>query len=539
MKKISKYGFWMMMLVCVMTLGLYSCSDDEVGMGQPEITGVRVCDPAKADSLFTKSGQGQTIAIIGKNLSQITALYINDQKVYFSPTMNTDHSVIVTVPTEKNGFQLTAFNPELKDEIRIETTHGSCTYAFRITGSYPSIRRIQAPYPREAGDILRIFGTNLYDIDRIVFTDLSAEELNQVALKDEVPGNIVEASDYKIVVMDRHLNTNQTYEVTSELQLTIPSLPYDAGCMVIQCAAGYSYIPYSKLPGVPAITAISSDMPIVGTDLVIEGREFVQVESVSYGDVVLGADDFEVAESEDMITIHFTQKPAAGSGTVLEVKTPGGVAQEPYFFVRESLLVGFEPGVETDNGWGPNGELMTAASEASIPYVSDGQFFHIKASDGAWNWWNTMCYYRKDWNGSFPLPSFDIIPADAPAENIYLAMEIWDNNTGWDQIENPAFVHYQIQTDGDAKTLVYENFIQDAVEYKETPLRAMDGSQPQEIWYRHVLSLDHFADWAGLTYADIVADGINQIRLMHMNWTGTPSSMDIYIDNIRLYYKAE
>lgn len=66
-------------------------------------------------------------------------VYINDQEVYFNPNMNTDHSVIVNVPTEKNGFKLTAFNSDLKDEIRIETSHGTCTYAFKISAGFPSL----------------------------------------------------------------------------------------------------------------------------------------------------------------------------------------------------------------------------------------------------------------------------------------------------------------------------------------------------------------------------------------------------------------
>ena len=76
-------------LMAFFALGFTACSDSDGGGGQPEITGVRVCDPEKADSLFTKSAQGQTIAIIGKNLGNALAGYINDQKVGFSSTLNT------------------------------------------------------------------------------------------------------------------------------------------------------------------------------------------------------------------------------------------------------------------------------------------------------------------------------------------------------------------------------------------------------------------------------------------------------------------
>ena len=63
-----------------------------------------------------------------------------------------------------------------------------------------------------------------------------------------------------------------------------------------------------------------------------------------------------------------------------------------------------------------------------------------------------MCYFRKDWNGnSFSLPGFDKIPASTPTDEVYLAMEVWDNNTDFGGAQYP-FLHYQIQTKGDAKT---------------------------------------------------------------------------------------
>lgn len=528
----------MAVLLAVISFGFASCSDDDSsGGGQPEITGVRVCDPAKADSLFTKSPQGQVIAIIGKNLSNVTAVYINDQKVGFSSTMNTDHSIIVTVPSETKGFQLTAFNSDLKDEIRVETTHGTATYAFKVLGAYPQITRIQGTYPRAAGDILNVYGLNLYSIESMYFTSATEEEIATTEW-ETVPGTHVAVSDYDVLKQDRYINSNQSYEVSSQLALTTPDLPFDEGCLVIECAAGIVYIPYTKVPGKPVITSINTDMPIPGTDLIIKGREFVQVESVTYGDITLGPDDFTVAESEDQITIAFTEdlKPSAGSGTTLTVTTPGGTASQDYFYVTDGIILNFEDGFATDNGWGPNGTLMSEATSESIPYTSDGKFWRIKSTDGGWNWWATMCYFRKDWSGnSFSLPGFDLIPASTSTDDVYLAMEVWDNNTDFGGAQYP-FLHYQIQTIGDAKTIVFENFIQDDVVYKEKALRAIDNTQPKEQWYRHVVKLSNFDGWAGKTYGDVVADGINQIRLMHMNWTGTPSTMDIMFDNVRILY---
>jgi hypothetical protein len=531
-------GVLMTALLAVIALGFTACSDsDSSGGGQPEITGVRVCDPAKADSLFTKSAQGQTIAIIGRNLGGAKAVYINDQKVGFSSTMNTDHSIIVRVPSESDGFKLTAFNADLKDEIRVETDGGVATYAFKVLGAGPVIQRIQGSYPRKAGDILNVYGLNLYSIEDMYFTDATEDELFTTKW-DVVPGNHVQVSNYDIVKQDRYLNANQSYEVSSQIALTTPELPFDEGCLVIECAAGIVYITYTKVPGKPVITEINTDMPIPGTDLIIRGREFVQVESITFGDVTLSPNDFTVAESEDQITIAFTEalKPTDGSGTSLTVTTPGGTATQDYFYVHSSLILNFEDGFATDNGWGPNGTLMDPATSAALPYVSDGKFWRIKSSDAGWNWWATMCYFRKDWNGnSFPLPGFDLIPASTSTDDVYLAMEVWDNNTDFGGEQYP-FLHYQIQTIGDANTYVFENFIQNDVAYKEKALRAIDNTQPKEQWYRHVVKLSNFDAWAGKTYGDVVADGINQIRFMHMNWTGNGSTMDIMFDNVRILY---
>ena len=530
-------------LMAVFALGFTACSDSDSGGGQPEITGVRVCDPEKADSLFTKSAQGQVIAIIGNNLGSTTAVYINDQKVGFSTTMNTDHSIIVTVPSESDGFELTAFNSELKDEIRVETTHGTATYAFKVLGASPSISRIQGTYPRSAGDILNVYGLNLYSIEDIYFTDVTAEELAETEW-ETVPGNHVAVSDYEIVGQNRYINANQNYEVSSQIQLTTPDLPFDEGTLVLECAAGTVYIPYTKLPGKPVITSINTDMPIPGTDLVIKGREFVQVESVTYGDVTLTADDFTVADSEDQITIPFSKKPTEGSGITLTVTTPGGSATVDYFYVYDGIILNFEPDFATDNGWGPNGELMAEATSASIPYVSDGQFFRIKSSDAGWNWWAMMCFFRKDWSGSLlTIPGTDIIPASASLNDVYLAMEVWDNNTDFGENQKP-FLAYQIWTSHNLAVngnepdpdVTFMNFVQDDAAYKEKALRAYDNSQPKEQWYRHVVPLSNFDGWSGSTYGDVVADGIRMIRFMHMNWTADPSAMDIMFDNVRIVY---
>ena len=196
-----------MLAILFVGLTLNAChDDDDADSGTPVITGVRVPDPAKADSLFTKSGPGQIIAIIGQNLGHALKVYINDQEVYFNPTMNTNHSLIVTVPTETDGFRLTAFDSTLKDEIRVETTHGTAVYSFKITAPGPAISRLQAIYPRLAGDSLYIHGLNLIDVEKIYFTDIEAAQLDTTVWQT-VGGTHVDVDGFSTVTQDHHLNT--------------------------------------------------------------------------------------------------------------------------------------------------------------------------------------------------------------------------------------------------------------------------------------------------------------------------------------------
>ena len=153
-----------------------------------------------------------------------------------------------------------------------------------MLGAYPQITRIQGTYPRAAGDILNVYGLNLYSIEDIYFTSATEDELNETEW-ETVPGTHVAITDYDVVKQDRYLNSNQVYEVASQLALTTPDLPFDEGCLVIECAAGIVYIPYTKVPGKPVITNINTDMPFPGYDLVItaDGKAIVHFKPADFG----------------------------------------------------------------------------------------------------------------------------------------------------------------------------------------------------------------------------------------------------------------
>ncbi|MBR1686950.1 MAG: hypothetical protein IJ710_00250 [Prevotella sp.] len=546
---------WSLVLVVLFGVGqfaLTSCSDSDSGGGAPEITGVRTTDPAQADSLFTKASAGSKIVIVGKNLGGAQYIYINGQQVSFNSTLNTDHSIIVNIPSELNGFKLTAFdqgtaeNPYL-DEIRVVTSHGTATYAFKVTAPGPSISRTQCRYPRSAGDVLAIYGKNLVDIERAYITDMTPEEIAEAG---EIGGTKVDAT-VSTVVMDHHLNSNSTaYETDSELALDIPTLSFTTGSLVLECAGGTVYAPFSLYLQAPTILegaqGLSTDMPVLGETVTIRGTEFIQVDAVKYGDVTLTEDQFTVADTEDEISFVFTQKPSRGSEPTLTVVTGGGEATVP-FFNYTTLLTDFDDTVVSEDwGGGPKVEKKTADG-VTPPYTSDGIYAHWKIENERTQWWGTQLNFIHDWgDDKFYLPEYDVIPADASADDVYLAMEIYNNNSDYNLVETyAAYLRYMMQplgggeNDWNNQYDAPDNWIDydaNICHFKELRLADINGEAPLGKWYRHVISLSHFACYAGKTYGEIKALGLQRIRIMQINPGALPGSVDFGMDNVRIVY---
>lgn len=535
-----RFGWLAMLFLAVMSITFTSCKDDEEGYGTPEITGIRACDPEKADSLFDKAGCGSVIAVMGNNLSDVRKVYINDQSVSFNSTMNTSHSLIVTIPTEEKGFKLSAFDSSLKDEIRIETSHGTAVYQFKVLAPYPTLSRIAALYPRNAGDVMAVYGYNLVDIQKVYLTDVTGDALDTTVWdKSNVPGNHVEC-EYKTVKTDHAINPdNQAYRTTSIVDVTVPQGAPEHGALVFECAAGTVYLNFNHLPGKPVITSCSNDMPEIGETLVLTGRDFTQIDQITYGDVTLKeADgDYTVAESEDSIYIPFKKKPSVdGNNMVLTVTNPAGSATVERFYDYGTILTTFDNDDATDNGWGPNASYEDAGN-------ADGKYAHINVATEYQQWWGTMVYFRKDWNGnSFSFS--DNIPASATADELYLTMNVYDagdynNGAFW------GYLRYMIQPLGDVENQ-YDNFGWAEGGYDSNPqvgkypdgpvLQDINGKNYKNKWYRAVVPLGKFGCYAGKSFSDIKTTGLNQFRIQSINQSTTSGKIDVKLDNIRVIY---
>ncbi|MEA4850447.1 MAG: hypothetical protein VB126_03220, partial [Paludibacter sp.] len=102
------YKSFTKILLSIVTLGalvfLPACNDnpDEyvITDGVPVVKYVRMPDVVSADSLVTHAFMGNTIAIVGENLTSVKELWFNDQKTVLNSSLITSNVLITSVPTK-------------------------------------------------------------------------------------------------------------------------------------------------------------------------------------------------------------------------------------------------------------------------------------------------------------------------------------------------------------------------------------------------------------------------------------------------------
>lgn len=532
MSKINVLGLFSVMALTLLVSLFTGCTDDADANRAPEIAYVRITDPEKADSTFTQAFPGAMIAIIGKNLQGATALYINDQPVNFNTNMNTDKSLIATIPTEENGFELTLWNDRLSPEIRIVTPRGEARYSFKVLAPRPEIARVAAPYPRKEGDVLTVYGLNFLDITRIYFSDVNpypSKKLddNGNPIEEEVQkGTEADATDYT-VAHNRYLDEKKKVYVTdSEMKLTLPAIPFTTGFLVMETAQGNSVIDFSKLPPLPVLSMISSDMPVPGSTVRMRGQYFIGMKGIKIGEeIAVAADDISVSKDESELSFIMPEKPALS--TTISVVTESGESNRFDFYNYATLLLDFDT-MGFDEGHNPNSVWAEEATAAEEPYVSDGRYVLISARNPPSSWWGTMLFWRgKADYSAFTMPGFDIIPADTPAEEVFLIFECYTRNPFTKTLH--SWVH-----DTDDVAHEWTNWNWDTGKQYEPELLGAFGEQVTGEWYSAFIPMSRFAGFEGKTYADIAGASLNRVRLMLNNYTDKSEKVFLCIDNIRI-----
>ena len=105
MKRYNSNHLGRLLLIVAMALmgtAFHSCEEypdayESTG-GVPEVLYVRLPAPESADSLITAAYMGNTVVLVGKNLTSIKEIYFNDQKAILNNSFITANSLFVNVP---------------------------------------------------------------------------------------------------------------------------------------------------------------------------------------------------------------------------------------------------------------------------------------------------------------------------------------------------------------------------------------------------------------------------------------------------------
>ncbi len=243
-----------------------SCKKNDSGSGTPTITQVRLVDSTKRDSTFKQAVPGTLIVIQGNNLGGLKAVYFNDTSAYFNPVYATNNNIIVAIPT---SAQTAATSPKVPSVIRLVTSHGTTTYAFKLYLPPPEISSITLD---NSGTLVYINGVNFQGVQKITFP---------------VPGNDT-ALSYTV---------NKTF--TQIVAAIPPGSPFKDSIRVF-CTFGSGAFSY---PPPMTITSVSNENGAAGTTITLMGTNFVGISSVIFPGNIAGTNLMVTSVNQLSITV--------------------------------------------------------------------------------------------------------------------------------------------------------------------------------------------------------------------------------------------
>lgn len=179
MKPINKILLALLIIAAAASV-FTACEKDSVGT--PVIDYVRITRPESSDSLLIGAGQGQLIAIMGKNLGGAVAIWFNDRPSRLTPTYITNSSLIVRVPSE--------IPLQISNKLKLLFSNGyELLYDFEVQISKPQVDGMTVEYVKE-GDVAVIRGNFFYEPLTVTFAGGAVGQLEEVTdteLKVKVP----------------------------------------------------------------------------------------------------------------------------------------------------------------------------------------------------------------------------------------------------------------------------------------------------------------------------------------------------------------
>lgn len=210
----SRYKILFLGVALAMTGVLTNCSDEEGG--SPEISYVRITDPAVSDSLLVTAGQGQMVAIVGNNLQNTIEVWFNDQRSSLNATFVTNHSIITRVPSQI---------PEtISNELKLIFANGdSLLHDFAVDISKPVISRMKSDYVNTGGEAV-FYGDYFYEPLSVTFTGGAEGEI--VSVEDQIlvvkvpdgaqPGPVTVSNNFGETETDSWFRDNRNIIATFE-----------------------------------------------------------------------------------------------------------------------------------------------------------------------------------------------------------------------------------------------------------------------------------------------------------------------------------
>lgn len=480
-KKIIHNGWPAIFLLAILTLStVASCKDDDGGNNLPVIHYLRLTDPVLADSTFTDVEPGTMLAVIGENLDGVIEVYINNQKISFNSTYSTPTSLIITVPYDED-FKLTSTNPELQAELRIVTNHGTATFPMHVLSPGPTIFYVSAFYPIEPGDEVTLMGQNFYEIKRIYFSKDSVEVTMPI-------------TDYQV---------SNDYE---QITFNMPDrLSKEAGYIFVDCYTDEASIEFVPSGPKPAITGISSTMPIPGTEVTIVGKNFINVSKVNINDEFdIPKEDLEVSEAMNAIT--FTMPEAPKNSGKISVNAIGGTAELEGFYPREHIVLDFDK--VGQHSWGDHSGVWISDGEKD-PYVADGQYSGIVGIISANNSWWGQTVNSTVW------PNKNIIPDNTPISELELQFECYVTKL----FDGPVL---EIQIGGN-----FDTSLKDYV-----PVSSFTGKTETAEWMQCSIPLESLV--AEATWEEFTSR-VKELGIYVRNPSNKNDvSVEFYVDNFRI-----
>lgn len=216
MKSISKI-FLTFTVVFSATVLFCSCSKEENKI--PVIDYIRVTNPESSDSLLVAAGQGQLIAIMGKNLGEAQTVFFNDQQARITPTYVSNHTILVSVPSE--------IPLEIDNQLKIIFRNGfELNHAFEVTISKPSVASMDCEFVNE-GEIATIRGNFFYSPVTVTLAD--GKEVELASVEDKAIQFIVPegAAEGPITVTTNFGETESNFWFRDNRNVVIASDPFE------------------------------------------------------------------------------------------------------------------------------------------------------------------------------------------------------------------------------------------------------------------------------------------------------------------------